>query len=177
MEQTNRTANLPAGMSYDGEGRICWQYDQEIRKHPMTLYIAEEMIFAGVITLTVIAFIGGGAKWALDVFLVFGGIFCMAGLIGWLIWSVFKKNTYTMTFAMNDESVVRTSPYGVTGYRDGNLYITRYPLVKRIRAVPEHDMVGVTGPWTFHQIYATPEQFDFLWNYMTARCTGAKVEK
>lgn len=168
--------NLPKGMEIDSNGRICWTYEQEIRKHPMTLYILEEMIVAAVIALTVIALIGGGPRWALDIFLVYSGIFVVVGVIGWYIWSVFKKNKYTMTFAMDDNQVVRTSPYGVTGYRDGNLYITRYSNVKRIRSVPEHDMVGVMGPWTFHQIYASPEQFDFVWKYMTGRCSGAKVE-
>jgi hypothetical protein len=171
------TAELPPGMKTDEQGRICWSYEQDIRKHPMTLYVLEEMIIAGVITLTVIAFFGGGARWALDIFLVYSGIFSLAGVIGWFIWSAIKKNTYVMTFAMDEEKVIRTSPFGITGYRDGNLYITRYSKVKRIRSVPEHDMVGVMGPWTFHQIYASPEQFDFIWNYMIKRCTGAKVEQ
>ena len=169
-------SELPKGMEIDSEGRICWTYEQDIIKHPMTLYILEEMIIAGVIALTIIALIGGGPKWALDIFIVYTGIFSAAGAVGWYIWSRIKKNKYTMTFAMDENSVVRTSPYGVTGYRDGNLYVTRYSDVKRIRSVPEHDMVGTMGPWTFHQIYASPEQFDFVWKYMSERCKGAKVE-
>lgn len=176
QESTFDKNNLPPGMELDGEGRICWTYEQDIRKHPMTLYILLEMIMAGVITLSFLAFFGGGPRWALDIFLVYSGIFTLAGVIGWFIWSAFKKNKYVMTFAMDENQVVRTSPYGVTGYRDGNLYITRYKNVKRIRSIPEHDMVGVMGAWTFHQIYATPEQFDFVWDYMSSRCSGAKVE-
>ncbi len=168
---------LPPGMNLDDEGRICWTYEQDIRKHPMTLYVLVEMIMAGVITLSFLALFGGGAKWALDVFLAYSGIFLLAGVVGWLIWSYLKKNKYVMTFAMDEKQVIRTSPYGITGYRDGNLYITRYNNVKRIRSVPEHDMVGVMGPWTFHQIYASPEQFDFVWNYMKTRCSGARVEE
>ena len=113
-------------MELDSEGRICWTYEQNIRKHPMTLYILMEMIMTGVITLSFLALFGGGPRWALDIFLVYSGIFTLAGVIGWLIWSTIKKNKYVMTFAMDENQVVRTSPYGVTGYRDGNLYITRY---------------------------------------------------
>ncbi len=180
MSESNSNVNglnLPPGMELDNQGRICWKYEQDIRKHPMTLYILEEMIIACVITLTVIAFFGGGPTWALDIFLVYSGLFSLIGVIGWFLWSSVRKNKYEMTFAMDENQVVRTSPYGITGYRDGNLYITRYKNVKRIRSVPEHDMVGVTGPWTFHQIYASPEQFDFIWDYMTKRCTNAKVEQ
>ncbi len=180
MSTTDTSFNagaLPPGMELDREGRICWTYEQNIREHPMTLYILIEMIMAGVITLSVFALFGGGPQWALDIFLVYSGIFSAVGVAGWLIWSVLKKNRYVMTFAMDEERVVRTSPHGITGYRDQNLYITRYNKVKRIRSVPEHDMVGVMGPWTFHQIYASPQQFDFVWNYMKTRCTGAKVEE
>ena len=134
------------------------------------------MIGAGL-AFAIIAVFNGYFLFALQIFLAAGGVLAVAGLVGWLIWSFACKGKYVMTFAMNDEQIVRTSPPGVTGGRDGGLYVTRYKNVRRLRSVPEHDMVGVMGPWSFHQIYAAPEQFQFVLDYMTARCNKASVEQ
>jgi hypothetical protein len=168
---------LPSGMTYDADGRICWTYVQDIRRHPMTLYVLEEMMIGAGLAFAIIAVFNGYFLFALQIFLAAGGVLAVAGLVGWLIWSFACKGKYVMTFAMNDEQIVRTSPPGVTGGRDGGLYVTRYKNVRRLRSVPEHDMVGVMGPWSFHQIYAAPEQFQFVLDYMTARCNKASVEQ
>ena len=78
-------------MTYDADGRICWTYVQDIRKHPMTLYILEEMMIGAGLAFAIIAVFNGYFLFALQIFLAAGGLLAVVGLIGWLIWSFMCK--------------------------------------------------------------------------------------
>ncbi len=54
-------------------------------------------------------------------------------------------------------------------------FYSRFSEVKKIKAVQKHNLIRVHSPFVRNQIYASPEQYGFVWQYITSRCEGAKI--
>ena len=62
---------------------------------------------------------------------------------------------------------IETNTYMVSDYRE----------VKKITADRDKDMIRLKHNILTNRIYAAPHQYDFVLNYISSRCTGAKIEK
>ena len=67
-----------------------------------------------------------------------------------------------------------TTAAGILSASGGSLY-SRFSKVKRIRAVPEKNLILLSGTLIRNQVYTDPQYFDFVYEFITRRCPGAKI--
>ena len=53
---------------------------------------------------------------------------------------------------------------------------SNYADVRHIIADRRHDLIKVNNALMHNAVYAYPQQYDFVWNYITAHCPGAKIK-
>ena len=84
-------------------------------------------------------------------------------LVDWL-WSI---NEVIESGALATGLSVRTA--------ESTALISEYEYVKKLRLNPKRNLISVKGPMTANQVYAAPEDLEFVWNHLKEHCPGAKV--
>ena len=92
---------------------------------------------------------------------------------------------YAMRFAM-DERGIRITPAKVViigwqmrlaaAWGSFDRY-TEFSQVKSIRVYPRYHLIRVNAPLRKNQVYAEPEDFNFVLDFIVSRCPGAKISK
>lgn len=57
----------------------------------------------------------------------------------------------------------------------GQSFYSRFTQVKQIKAARSKNLILVSGGFVRNRIYAAPEQFDFVWEYIKSRCPKGKI--
>lgn len=141
-----------------------------------------------------------GALFSLEVPAICLGILLLLSLPAY--WIVAKANNgkYTVLFEMDDEGIDHTQiktdkaaaldfltilvggaahnpttvGAGVLSATGGSLY-SRFSNVRRIKADPKNNLIRVNGRLIRNMVYAEPEDFAFVLDYIVQRCPNAKV--
>lgn len=139
-----------------------------------------------------------GLKMFVIVGLGIGTLMAVLALMAWGLMSLARGGKYCFEFEMNEKMVVHHATQQEKNRRRtilGLLFFlspqrslstaalamtpvsmaTSYDEVKTIEAVREHDLIKVNGTLDRNQVYAAPEQYDFVWNYIVSRCPQAKI--
>ncbi len=73
-------------------------------------------------------------------------------------------------------AVAKSSGISVAGFAAVNRsFYSRFSEVRKVKAVRKHNLIRVNGLFVKNQVYASPEQYDFVWEYITSRCRRGKI--
>ncbi|MFW5649605.1 MAG: hypothetical protein ACOCG5_11000 [Candidatus Alkaliphilus sp. MAG34] len=125
-------------------------------------------------------------------------VFLLMGF-SYLILCLTYKGTYTMQFEMDEAGILHTEAPGqrkksrrlgvaaavvgtATGYSGvmglatvGQVFYSRFAQVRVVKAVKKQNLIRLSSRFVQNRIYASPEQFDFVWQYITFRCPKGKT--
>ncbi len=194
---------LPPGITAENN-KLRWSYAINLWKQPILLrpLVIVMAVFVGVVVVT--ATISGGFTallWALGggcafTLLVVGLTYLIMGLI--------HRGQYIFLFEMDEKGVLHHTPprqnkkarslgvaaviighaSGMKTISDagrnarnagGSAFYSSFSEVKKVKAVRKHNLIRVHSPFVRNQIYASPEQYGFVWEYITSRCKGANI--
>ena len=130
-------------------------------------------------------------------------LFFVLGLIAWGIMSITRRGRYVFEHMMNEEMVAsiqteeemkRSRRLGALGAAAGaaggnlgaaglaiaqgsrgEMFPSYYGDIKELIAERNMDVIKVNNTLRRNQIYAYPHQYEFVWNYITSHCPGAKI--
>ena len=54
--------------------------------------------------------------------------------------------------------------------------ISKYKDVKKVVAARKYGLIKVNNALQHNHIYATPKQYEFVWNYIVTHCPNAKIK-
>ena len=144
----------------------------------------------------------GGLKHLAIMLLGIGGFLVAITLLSWWILSLVRGNKIVYEFEMDESRIIsRTAPAdGARLRRLGVLSllldlfqrddapsapvglvvpletVTRYDEVSTVTGDREHDRIILREHLTHNHIYAAPDQYDFVWQYIVSRCSGAGIQ-
>ena len=119
----------------------------------------------------------------------------------YLILCLLYKGKYTMLFEMDEAGVLHTEASeqrkkskklcaaaaivgSVAGYpgamglvATGRSFYSRFAEVKAVKAARKQNLIRVSGGFVRNKIYAAPEQFDFVWEYIVSHCPKGKIHE
>ncbi len=194
--------NLPPGITAEN-GKLCWSYAINLWRQPILIRPLVMMMAVFLAFIVITATIAGGATallWALG-----GGLAFTVVVVGltYLIMALIHRGQLIFLFEMDEKGVLNQQTKRqnktarslraatvIAGYALGNSamrdtgrnavsseFYSRFSEVKKIRAVQKHDLIRVHSPFVRNQIYASPEQYGFVWQYITSRCEGARINE
>ncbi len=191
---------LPPGITAE-DNKLRWSYSINLWRQPILLrpLVITMAVFVAVVAIT--ATISGGFTallWALG-----GGIAFTVVVVGltYLIMGLIHRGQYIFLFEMDETGVLNQSAPRqnkkarrlksatvIAGYALGNSAIrdagrnagssefySRFSEVKKVKAAQKHNLIRVHSPFVRNQIYASPEQYGFVWEYITSRCQRANI--
>ena len=194
--------SLPNGITSDN-GKLRWCYAVNLWQKPILIrpLVMMMTVFLAIVVIT--ATIAGGVTallWALG-----GGLAFTVVVVGltYLIMALIHRGQLIFLFEMDEKGVLNQQTKRqnktarslraatvIAGYALGNSamrdtgrnavsseFYSRFSEVKKIRAVQKHDLIRVHSPFVRNQIYASPEQYGFVWQYITSRCEGARINE
>jgi len=121
--------------------------------------------------------------------------------LSYLILCLLYKGKYTMLFEMDEAGVLHTEASeqrkkskklgaaaaivgSVAGYpgamglvATGRSFYSRFAEVKAVKAARKQNLIRVSGGFVRNKIYAAPEQFDFVWEYIVSHCPKGKIHE
>ena len=137
-----------------------------------------------------------------QVLLIGGGIFFVLSLPAYLIVAARYGWKYVVLFEMDDEGVshIQTASQvkkaqamgllttlvgmaarnptamgsGLLAGSRSSLY-TDFARVRSVKACPRRHLIKVNAPFSKNQVYVEPEDFQFVLEFIAARCPGAKI--
>ena len=196
----NQTDIFPSGITNE-DGKLRWSYAINLWRQPILLYPLVKImaVFLVIVVISATATAGvAGLLWALA-----GGSAFTLTVVGltYLIMALVHRGRYVILFEMDETGVLhQTEPRqnkkarslgvaailigrasGIRTISDvgvnagGSVFYSRFAQVKTVKAVRKYDLIRVNAPFVWNQIYASPEQYGFVWEYITSRCKGAKV--
>ncbi len=130
--------------------------------------------FAGMLFLAVLAYLILG--------LVYGGRYCVLfemddrGIRHTQMQKQFEKAqvfALLTTLAAVASKNVSAAGAGVLAGSTQSIY-SAFSGVNKLVPLKRHDCIKISGLFARNQIYATPEQFNFVWAYIVQRCPKAK---
>ena len=193
---------LPPGITAE-DGKLRWSYAIDLWRQPILIrpLVIMMAMFVGVVVIT--ATVSGGFTaflWALG-----GGIAFTVVVVGltYLIMGLIHRGQYIFLFEMDETGVLNhsiprqnkkarslKSATVIAGYALGNSalrdagrnadsseFYSRFSEVKKVKAVRKHNLIRVHSPFVRNQIYASPEQYGFVWEYIASRCAKASVHE
>ncbi len=191
---------LPPGITAENY-KLCWSYVINLWRQPILIrpLVIMMAVFVGIVVIT--ATISGGFTallWALG-----GGIAFTVVVVGltYLIMGLIHRGQYIFLFEMDETGVLNQSTPRqnkkarslksatvIAGYALGNSalrdagrnagsseFYSRFSEVKKVKAVRKYNLIRVHSPFVRNQIYASPEQYGFVWEYITSRCKRANI--
>ncbi len=191
---------LPPGIT-EGEGKLRWSYAINLWRQPILLRPLMIMMAVFLTFIVITATIAGGVTallWAL------GGGCAFTLLVGgltYLIMGLIHRGQYIFLFEMDDKGVLNHSTPRqnkkarslrvatmIVGHATGNgairdagrsagssEFYSRFSEVKKVKAVRKYNLIRVHSPFVRNQIYASPEQYGFVWEYIASRCVKANI--
>ena len=131
--------------------------------------------------------------------LVLGILFVLSVPAYWIVTRA-NNGKYTVLFEMDDDGIDHTqiktdkakalealtvlagtaaksrtaAAAGILSASGGSLY-SNFSKVKRIKAVPEKGLILLSGTLIRNQVYTDDQYFDFVYEFITRRCPGAKI--
>lgn len=131
--------------------------------------------------------------------LVLGILFVLSVPAYWIVTRA-NNGKYTVLFEMDDDGIDHTqiktdkakalealtvlagtaaksrtaAAAGILSASGGSLY-SKFSKVKRIKAVPEKGLILLSGTLIRNQVYTDDQYFDFVYEFITRRCPGAKI--
>ena len=155
-----------------------------------------------MIMVTVFDLLGGNgldaARGGIQVAFIVLGIMLVLSVPAYAIVTRANNGKYTVLFEMDEEGVDHTqiktekawalelltmfvggaaknrttTAAGLLSAAGGSLY-SRFDRVRRIRAVPDKNVIFLNGMFVRNQVYVDSEDFDFVYDYIRSRCVNA----
>ena len=142
------------------------------------------------------AMLGGVKVFGITFGIMFaGGILAyliLAGMYGWKYIVLFEMNEDGVVHAQQPKQFKKAEAMGwltaLAGAASGSLSATgagllaasksvsksEFRIVRKVRGVRGLHTIKVNQLMERNQVYVFPEDYDFVWNYITSRCTNAK---
>ncbi len=119
--------------------------------------------------------------------------------LSYLFLCLLYKGKYTMLFEMDDVGVLHAEPPGqrkksrklgvaaavggiATGYpgamglaATGQSSYSRFAQVRTVKVVRKQDLIRLSGGFVQNKIFAAPEHFDFVQQYIVSRCSKGRI--
>lgn len=177
---------LPPHIQRRKDGSFQWTYTLNMRREPHLLTLLLKMIlvpsavlFAGIVFYSA----GSGVSllnvikgmWIIEAVIVLAAliiVFCyflMAKVLG---------DDNALTYEMNDYGI-RLIPTGVSQAADmrSSADVSFFRKVRTVRIDREHNLIALNSWFLYNLVYCEPEDFDFVVNHITERCTHALLLK
>ena len=163
---------LPYGIELVNGNTLHWFFVQDLKKDRRVPKILEIVFAAVTFFISLIIFFEnlyrGFAEafvFAVEIFLISFAICSVLTLVSWLILVGLKGGKNRLEFFMNDTQVM---------YMDTmQSFVSCFSDVKSIKTHRKIHMIGVNSTFKKNTIYASPEQYDFVLNYIVSRCPQA----
>ena len=195
--------DLPEGMTMDAAGTLHWSYEQDMRRKPVVLFLLFKIFFgacAGVGLMMALFYISdgdyaGAAECFAFITFGIGGICVLLVLVAWGILSLLLGGKLCYEFDMDGTSVTnRTGEqssakmsriasflslfsrhHAADALAFGpSVTTTRYAEAESMEADRKNDRIKLRGHLVYNDIYASPAQYDFVWQYLANRCPQAE---
>ena len=191
---------LPPGITAENN-KLRWSYAIDLWRQPILIRPLVIMMAVFVAFIAITATIAGGFTaflWALG-----GGLAFTVVVVGltYLIMGLIHRGQYIFLFEMDETGVLNQSAPRqnkkarslksatvIAGYALGNSalrdagrnagsseFYSRFSEVKKVKSVRKHNLIRVHSPFVRNQIYASPEQYGFVWECITSRCGKANI--
>lgn len=194
MMLTSLAETLPPGVIPCGDGKLRWSYTLNLWRQPFMLYTAlgaTSGVAASFGLLVCFVRMGMDGFASAAVLLIMG--------LSYLILCLLYKGKYTMQFEMDEAGILHTEALGqqkksrrlgvsaaivctATGYSgamrlvaEGQGFYSRFEQVRVVKAVKKQNLIRLSGGFAPNRIYASPEQFDFVWQCIIIRSPKGKM--
>ena len=194
MMLTSLAETLPPGVIPCGDGKLRWSYTLNLWRQPFMLYTAlgaTSGVAAAFGLLVCFVRMGMDGFASAAVLLIMG--------LSYLILCLLYKGKYTMQFEMDEAGILHTEALGqqkksrrlgvsaaivctATGYSgamrlvaEGQGFYSRFAQVRVVKAVKKQNLIWLSGGFAPNRIYASPEQFDFVWQCIIIRSPKGKM--
>lgn len=194
MMLTSLAKTLPPGVIPCGDGKLRWSYTLNLWRQPFMLYTAlgaTSGVAASFGLLVCFVRMGMDGFASAVVLLIMG--------LSYLILCLLYKGKYTMQFEMDEAGILHTEALGqqkksrrlgvsaaivctATGYSgamrlvaEGQGFYSRFAQVRVVKAVKKQNLIWLSGGFAPNRIYASPEQFDFVWQCIIIRSPKGKM--
>jgi len=191
---TSLAETLPPGVIPCGDGKLRWSYTLNLWRQPFMLYTAlgaTSGVAASFGLLVCFVRMGMDGFASAAVLLIMG--------LSYLILCLLYKGKYTMQFEMDEAGILHTEALGqqkksrrlgvsaaivctATGYSgamrlvaEGQGFYSRFAQVRVVKAVKKQNLIRLSGGFAPNRIYASPEQFDFVWQCIIIRSPKGKM--
>jgi hypothetical protein len=191
---TSLAETLPPGVIPCGDGKLRWSYTLNLWRQPFMLYTAlgaTSGVAASFGLLVCFVRMGMDGFASAAVLLIMG--------LSYLILCLLYKGKYTMQFEMDEAGILHTEALGqqkksrrlgvsaaivctATGYSgamrlvaEGQGFYSRFAQVRVVKAVKKQNLIRLSGGFAPNRIYASPEQFDFVWKCIIIRSPKGKM--
>jgi hypothetical protein len=191
---TSLAETLPPGVIPCGDGKLRWSYTLNLWRQPFMLYTAlgaTSGVAASFGLLVCFVRMGMDGFASAAVLLIMG--------LSYLILCLLYKGKYTMQFEMDEAGILHTEALGqqkksrrlgvsaaivctATGYSgamrlvaEGQGFYSRFAQVRVVKAVKKQNLIWLSGGFAPNRIYASPEQFDFVWQCIIIRSPKGKM--
>lgn len=191
---TSLAKTLPPGVIPCGDGKLRWSYTLNLWRQPFMLYTAlgaTSGVAASFGLLVCFVRMGMDGFASAVVLLIMG--------LSYLILCLLYKGKYTMQFEMDEAGILHTEALGqqkksrrlgvsaaivctATGYSgamrlvaEGQGFYSRFAQVRVVKAVKKQNLIWLSGGFAPNRIYASPEQFDFVWQCIIIRSPKGKM--
>lgn len=133
----------------------------------------------------------------MSVFLAIYVFMSVISVISWVImckinkgrqYLIFTLTEKTVTYDLMPESQEIANVIGLTAMisddagtvaagiaASNQTFVSNFERVKKVKAIPKHDLIRVNGMFVKNTIYCSSDQFEFVWNWITTRCPSAKI--
>ena len=161
------------------------------------------IILGGMLIFLVIEIFGGhDYEGVLKMGLIMGAIFLGLSILGYLLYAAMMGGKYCVVFTMDNEGILheqqakqakKASVIGdllvLAGAATGNLTTvgigmthgnrsamhTTFKGTKKLTSIKRSRTIKLDSPMDHNRVWCEDEDFDFVWNYIAARCQGAQI--
>ena len=167
---------LPPGMSMVNSNTIRWMFIQNMWKDTYVLKVIESVFAVTCAVMSIVAFLcslSNGLEEALPLLFFIGvlpfAILSIIGVLSWVLLCAIKGGKQYFEFFMNDTSIL------FNGGSMSNM-TTFFKDVKHIKTRRKSGLIIVGTAVTRNTIYASPEQYEFVLNYLCTHCPAAQLK-
>ena len=178
------------------DGFYRWYYDYNMLKNPTILFTVFKVLGLtfGIVWLffSIVSLAGGdgieGFLSGLKVFAILFAVFLVIGSISYLIVAAIYGGSYMVLFEMNDKQVKhiqmpkqfkKAEALGwlnvFVGIASGQSTTSVFESVSSVKVRRRRNTVHVNQSLEKNQVYAYPEDFDFVEQFIVSHCVNAKV--
>lgn len=196
---------LPRGIFLGRDGKYRWTYAVNSWTNGAMLATILKFtlgVFVFLILLMFFINLGNGAEESIRSLLSFLpiGLACTVGLmlVGYVLMALINGGRYQVIFTMDNEQIVHAqakkqaetwrkiaaADFFLTGDITTELaacasekFVSCYKDVKTVCIQRKNDLIRLNEVLVKNQIYAAPEQYDFVLNYIVPRCANAKIKE